>query len=136
MTRTDNTLRYQSANARSVFFVDPTNPRNSLRVGASAKTKRIGTESVQNVNADLTQLKRRLIKTCGTQAKCSGPEEINSIRIEFSHSIEQWDEVAADWNEFKANVDLAIAQGLLQSLKPALNAEFKLGNPVNEEPAE
>lgn len=132
MTRTDNTLRYQSANARSVFFVDPTNPRNSLRVGASAKTKRIGTESVQNVNADLTQLKRRSIKTCGTQTSCKGPEEINSIRVEFSHSIDQWEEVALDWAEMKANVDLAIAQGLLQSLKPALSAEFKLGSPSNE----
>lgn len=133
MTFTSNVLRYQAANGRSVFFVDPTNPRDSLRVGASAKTKRLGAESIQNVNADLTQLRRRKVKSsCGT---CSSTEEVNSIRIEFSHSINNADQIVQDWTDFKANVDLAIVQGLLTSLKPALNAEFKL-NTRNAEPAE
>lgn len=124
MTNTVNQLRYQSANARSVFFVDPTNPRDSLRVGASVKNKRLGSESVPNVNADLTQLRRRPVKSkCGT---CSSIDEVSSIRIEFSGAIDNAAQMLQDWQDFKLNVDLAITQGLLKSLKPALNAEFKL----------
>lgn len=124
MTIISNQLRYQSANARSVFFVDPTNPRDSLRVGASVKNKRLGTESIPNVNADLTQLRRRPVKSkCGT---CSSVDEVSSIRVEFSGAIDNAEQLQKDWQDFKANVDLAIQQGLLHSLKPALDAAFIL----------
>lgn len=111
-------FRKKFADAKSLQLADPTRTQHTLRSVVDS-----GTKSVKGVTALNNRLEMISSDTAPLVEGDRTVDEIIAVRVQLSGSTanKQW--VAHAWEEMKANVDAAIADGALDGFIPH-NAVF------------
>lgn len=104
-------LRFQGQTQNGVIFVDPTDARDRLTVTRTRKNKRAGSSQIANVSSSIAQIRVHEVQIGCKTDQCA--TENTSMRVDFSGSLQNAAKLKKDWADLKANVDIAIEQGIL-----------------------
>lgn len=108
-----SSFRQLSAGSNFKLFAEPTSITHTLRVKIDTTPKTAGKVKLTNVRAEFVET-NPLTVTSGAD---SGTD-LTSARVVFSGSTMSDATMVARWNSLKANVDAAIADGVLKGFLP------------------
>lgn len=121
-------LQFQDVSGKSTVFVDPLNVNNTFVHKSEKVRKNIATVGRQTFfRNEFSQVRQYTVDACGP-TQCGVKDDLHS-RVILSGANDE--ELVNNWNDLKANVDTAIAAGVLKGLRlPLTLSTLKVTDPV------
>lgn len=110
-------LQFLNRQGQTSTFYDPLNIDNVLTHKVTTSRRTVGPDRIRQVRNDFSQIRHYKYLSCNT-AKC-GVNDFVGGSVTLYGATET--EVSANWTDIKANVDAAIAAGVLRGVPLAMN---------------
>lgn len=109
---TTHTLQFLNRSGNTSVFFDPQNIDNKLTHSVKISRRTVGPDRLRQVRNDFSQTRYYKYKSCNT-AKCGVTDYVGASVALYGVTPE---EVQQNWSDLKANVDAAIAAGVLNGV--------------------
>lgn len=109
---TTHTLQFLNRSANTSVFFDPQNIDNKLTHSVKISRRTVGPDRLRQVRNDFSQSRYYKYKSCNT-AECGVTDYVGASVALYGVTPE---EVQQNWSDLKANVDAAIAAGVLNGV--------------------
>lgn len=105
-------LQFLNRGGKTSTFFDPLNIDNTLKHSVSVSRRTVGPDRLRQVRNDFTQTRYYKYKSCNT-AQCGVNDYVGGSVVLYGVTES---EVVKNWSDLKANVDAAIAAGVLKGV--------------------
>lgn len=109
---TTHTLQFLNRSGNTSVFFDPQNIDNKLTHSVKISRRTVGPDRLRQVRNDFSQTRYYKYKSCNT-AECGVTDYVGGSVALYGVTPE---EVQQNWSDLKANVDAAIAAGVLNGV--------------------
>lgn len=109
---TTHTLQFLNRSGNTSVFFDPQNIDNKLTHSVKISRRTVGPDRLRQVRNDFSQTRYYKYKSCNT-AECGVTDYVGASVALYGVTPE---EVQRNWSDLKANVDAAIAAGVLNGV--------------------
>lgn len=99
-------LRQTTRNANEIRYADPLEFKDVVSVKLSAKPKKAGSRTVQNIKSSVSSQRTVALPTKPGCDTCTVDEETTSVNVSLSGSTVSHAALKAQWTDTKAQVDL------------------------------